>query len=532
MMPMDLVEWISQYRVGTEGKVWSQRHCAEAFVACCGQNIRASRSDNWYVWNGKQWEHDRGEKRVREWIHNFLNIYGYAAQVDGQRALVRAMYAASYTDGVMRILRTMNVLVADELDYDSDPWLLNCPAGVLNLRDGSLAEHRPEHRAYLLTKMTACSPCGKEEFAELWPRSRFKRFMEEVFTSPENSVEERDELIGWMSRALGYCLTADTKLHALFLWLGSARAGKNTLGETLMEIAGMGFNGYAAKTDQKFLSARRNEVHPTEKAVLMGKRLAIGSELSSQDFFDTAKIKELVGDEFISARFMGRDMFTFRRTFHLIMYGNASPRIARLDTAIAQRLKIVRFERNFEAEGLMDPLLKETLIAERPLILRWLANGASELFAAGNRLADCVLVKRWSRDYIAEQDMITTFFEENGSWDFSADHYTMLSGVHAAYAQYCRENGAHALGMATFKNAVHEWLERNHNRQNTALVQLRADAISTNTRWYLRGFRLPETNPYVERLKREGMTDCAEWRAIQAWRKGEDGRWRPLEFDF
>src|ERR1700745_2596827 len=49
-------------------------------------------------------------------------------------------------------------LAATTEQWDADPWLLNTPDGVVNLRTGKLREHRPED---YMTAITAVSPGGK-----------------------------------------------------------------------------------------------------------------------------------------------------------------------------------------------------------------------------------------------------------------------------------------------------------------------------------------------------------------------------------
>ncbi|MBK7061337.1 MAG: hypothetical protein IPH51_12745 [Rubrivivax sp.] len=129
------------------------------------------------------------------------------------------------------------------------------------------------------------------------------RFLSTVF------VGDRD-LIEFMRRALGYCITGDRREQVLFFWYGLGANGKSVLAEFLMWLIGT----YATKLPATALMQARGERHPTELAGLRAKRLAISSELDESSFFNESLIKELTGDHTLSARFMRQDFFEFEMT--------------------------------------------------------------------------------------------------------------------------------------------------------------------------------------------------------------------------
>jgi putative DNA primase/helicase len=89
-------------------------------------------------------------------------------------------------------------LAATTEQWDADPWLLNTPDGVVNLRTGKLREHRPED---YMTAITAVSPGGK---CPLW-----HKFIARV-TNDDASLAE---FLQWMC---GYALTGLTIEQAFF----------------------------------------------------------------------------------------------------------------------------------------------------------------------------------------------------------------------------------------------------------------------------------------------------------------------------
>jgi putative DNA primase/helicase len=117
-----------------------------------------------------------------------------------------------------------NLASADPADarkpdiWDKDLLLLITPAGIVNLATGALMEHDAERH---MTKMTAVAPdnCGH---CPRWPE-----FLRENTNSDE-------QLIGFLRRMSGYCLSGSTSEHPLFFCYGPGGNGKSVfIKETL-----------------------------------------------------------------------------------------------------------------------------------------------------------------------------------------------------------------------------------------------------------------------------------------------------------
>jgi putative DNA primase/helicase len=78
-------------------------------------------------------------------------------------------------------------------DLDRDLWLLNCPNGTLDLRTGTLHEHQ---RADYITKLCP-TPYVPGAACPMW-----LAFLDTIFAG-------NHELIRYVQRLLGYCLTGD-----------------------------------------------------------------------------------------------------------------------------------------------------------------------------------------------------------------------------------------------------------------------------------------------------------------------------------
>ena len=105
--------------------------------------------------------------------------------------------------------------------FDADPWLLNCPNGTVDLRTGKVKPHDP---ADYITKITACEVGDEFSTAPL-----FLQFMDTIFAKDK-------DLIAFVQRFLGYCLTGITKEHAFVFGYGSGQLLHHPVALDLVQI--------------------------------------------------------------------------------------------------------------------------------------------------------------------------------------------------------------------------------------------------------------------------------------------------------
>jgi putative DNA primase/helicase len=232
----------------------------------------------------------------------------------------------------------------------------------------------------------------------------------------------------------GYCLSGDRREQKLFFAHGQGSNGKSTLLDILMWMMG----SYALKLPTTALMASRNERHPTELAQLHGKRLAVSNELEEGSFWAEARIKELTGDETLTARFMRQDNFTFTMSHKHLIAGNHKPRLKGGDPAMARRMVLLPFLQKFEGAA-KDAKLPEKLKAEAPGIMAWAIEGARKWYADG--LAIPGKVEDASRDYMAEHDDIAMWIEECCKID--AGTHARSSDLYASFRRWKQSRGEH-----------------------------------------------------------------------------------------
>src|SRR5581483_9217690 len=111
---------------------------------------------------------------------------------------------------------------------DAYVWSLNVRNGTIDLATGSL---RPHDRHDLHTKLCP---------VDFDPNAACPKWLE--FLS--RIMGENQELIQFLQRTVGYCLTGDTSERALFFLHGTGANGKSTFLETVAMLLG----DYAERT--------------------------------------------------------------------------------------------------------------------------------------------------------------------------------------------------------------------------------------------------------------------------------------------
>jgi putative DNA primase/helicase len=148
----------------------------------------------------------------------------------------------------------------------------------------------PHRREDYCTKITAVSADGK------CPIPIFLHFLDTIFAKDK-------KLIDYIQTVLGYCLTGETREHAMFFGYGTGANGTSVL---LSTVAGIMGDGYCKTAHADTFTITGSNQHPTDIAGLMGARLVICPEVEQGRRWAESKIKSLTGGDRISARLAGR----------------------------------------------------------------------------------------------------------------------------------------------------------------------------------------------------------------------------------
>ncbi|GHT67324.1 hypothetical protein FACS1894110_12620 [Spirochaetia bacterium] len=183
-------------------------------------------------------------------------------------------------------------------DLDKDPFLLNVKNGTINMVTGEFREHRQED---FITKM---SNVLYDPAAEC---PQWKNFICEI-------MGYNGELITFLQTALGWGITGDTSEQVMFILIGNGANGKSTCINTIMHVLG----DYATSTPTETFMRRSNDGISNDIARLRGMNFVTTTEAEQGRKLSESLIKQITGNDRMTARFLYGEYFSFLPTFKIL----------------------------------------------------------------------------------------------------------------------------------------------------------------------------------------------------------------------
>ncbi|WP_230164883.1 phage/plasmid primase, P4 family [Roseomonas sp. CECT 9278] len=397
---------------------------ARRFTEQEGERLRYVAAWNrWMVWDGTCWRRE-DTKLAFDIARRICRTEAEHCRDSGQAA---ALLKSSTVAAVERFAQADRQHAATVDQWDADPWLLNTPAGIVDLRTGDVGPHDP---AACMTKITAAAPAGE---CPTW-----LRFLDRITGGDA-------ELQGFLARMAGYALTGSTREHALFFLYGTGGNGKGVFLNTLSNL----FGAYAKTAPIETFTASATDRHPTDMAMLQGARLVAAQETEVDRRWAESRIKALTGGDPISARFMRQDFFEFTPQFKLVIAGNHKPGLRAVDEAMRRRLHMIPFAVTIPA-GERDQGLSDRLRAEWGGILAWAIAGCMEWQRIG--LAPPAIVREATDAYLAAEDTLGLWLAECCA--VAPDRYALTSTLFGSWSEWAKRAGVAPGTTMAFSQAL------------------------------------------------------------------------------
>lgn len=368
---------------------------------------------------------------------------------DAQKAL-KAVLQFRNTNKVQHTMAEAKpAALIDITELDSKPFLLNTPAGTVDLMTGQLRPHSPDD---FLTKSTATGPGtdGAQEWAD---------FLKKI-TSGDSDMQHYLQLCAGMA-----CIGAVYQ-EKLLLATGSGGNGKSTFFNTLLRV--MGGYGGTISADVLMMNRNGNSDLP-EFAALRGLRFVVASELDDGQRLNAAAVKRLCSTDAIHARELYRSPIEFIPSHTVVLFTNFLPRVGSSDSGTWSRLVVLPFQAQFR--GTSDEILNysDTLYQHcGGAVLQWMIDGAREFIASGFRLTEPPAVRIACEQYKAENDWLQNFLNE--VCDVERKYNTSSGALYDWYRRWCDRTGEFTRKAAEFKTAMQAAGFTYHKRQRGIFV--------------------------------------------------------------
>jgi len=313
----------------------------------------------WYAWNSINWQKDDSEQVVQLAHETAKSIAGEADRLPkhDERTALKGWGSTSLgRPRIKAMLDFAKSYLTKRLDeLDTHRYLLNVRNGTVDLASGMLLPH---DRTNMITKLVPVI-YNPEAQCPQW-----LSFLQVIF-------DGKEELIKYVQKMLGYCLTGDLSEKCFFILYGpEGDNGKTVMMNTIMAI----LKDYATQTPTDTLLKRKPGAHSNDLVRIKGARLVQAAEASESYSFDEPLVKRLTGDDPVTARMLYKEYITFYPECKIVLATNSIPRFKGDDKAFAKRIKVIPFLVSIPVEQ-QDTQLKEKLLSEKEGILNWLVQG-------------------------------------------------------------------------------------------------------------------------------------------------------------
>jgi len=337
-------------------------HLAQHLV---GKALYWRDAGKWLIWDGLRWSAEVPGGIVHIVKGLIKTILGQIANADDMEPVDRAknFRAASQCEYVRRMdnlivsLSQIPELIVRSWQLDANPMLINCINGTVDLSSGTLKQHERSDNITKLCKI-------KFQLDAICPV--FDKFLIQIFN-------KNNELINYVQRLAGYCLTGSTDEQVMAFFYGTGRNGKTTLINVLLNL----LSEYAVTAQADLLMQRSREGANNELARLRGSRFVAVNEVEEGSKLAEAQLKTLTGGDTVTARFLYQEYFEYVPQFKLILVGNHKPKIRGRDNGIWRRIHLVPFEVTIPLAE-CDPMLPVKLMQESSGIFSWAVQGCLE----------------------------------------------------------------------------------------------------------------------------------------------------------
>lgn len=426
----------------------------DRFVKRWGSTVRyVPEWRTWLIWDGSRWLNDdvqlimeRAKTVAREIHHEAASVPDHNVQ----RVLTRHALTSQKIERLNAMVRLASsvpeaVIRASELDKDN--FLLGVKNGVLELRTGRLRDADPED--YL----TRQSPVAYDANAEC-----------PVFVDFLTAITDGNlEIVEYMQRIMGYCLTGETSEQCLFFFYGSGANGKTTLLNVIKELMGP---DYCKQTPAESLMVKaRGGGASNDIARLEGVRVTLSNEIEEGSRLAESLVKSMTGSDPVVARMLYREFNEFVPRFKLIIAGNHQPVIRGDDHGIWRRLHLVPFPVTIPPEK-RDHKLSEKLRAELPGILNFALKGC--VTWQKNGLNPPKLIADAVAEYRSEMDILGQWIEERCI--LGPEHEVVAATAYMNYKAWASGNGFQALSSNSFGRRLKERFPKKKKKDGTYYI--------------------------------------------------------------
>jgi P4 family phage/plasmid primase-like protien len=377
----------------------------------------------YYFFNGSRWELKSSALKL---IYNILIIvadecfvrFGEQDGNDGIQTLhdvLNIIGSVSWRQKIDTLLKESDVISKKEFPWDSPDIMetLTFENGVIDFSSGELISRKGKPEEYRRSYIDL----PVKEVMEAGDPKNFKEFLRGIFPNKDT----RKTAV----QALSTSVSGTGKYRKIQIWNGHGNNGKSKL-ITLMEAI---IGDRAITYDSDILLQRTRGVEDPSAvtpgvARFQGTLLAMGSETEEGKKISQGIVKNMTGNEKITANPKYKGEISFYTTFQMVLATNYLPVFSAYDDAFINRLLVVPFNASFYTDEAMklkfekqkrpyilpakDPNeIQKNVLEERAAVLKFLI----ETYVSFNDIFVADECKHMLKAYISENNDLGKFLD-------------------------------------------------------------------------------------------------------------------------
>jgi len=487
--------------------------------------ISVNVKDEWYHFSGHRWERTLEGTILKTKIHNDIyKLYyeyqgkyhsdkekeiqrlqdegmdasevmegksGYGKLLKNIGLIMMKLLQGNYVNGLMKNVRDLFYKKEVMEKFDVDTSLLGFENGVYDLKNNVFREGRPEDYVTMSTRVHLpvkdCDmPIKLDDMIKSFDSPDLN-----AFPDMKHYAKYYDDMDGFIDKIvpirsvkeytlkfLAKCLSGENRDEGFYIWTGTGGNGKSKL----IDLVSMCMGQYACNMPISLLTQKRKAsgAASPEMAVTLGKRLCVMQEPDVNETLNVGQMKEITGNDKISARGLYKEPFEFTPQFKLICMCNDLPHIPSNDDGTWRRLEVVDFISRFvdspdeineslhryqKDKGIKNKIPKWVIPFYAMLLPNWREYDMNSITIPAE-------IKAKTNEYRNDNDIIGQWIGEEceiGNNIKSADNVTKLAPtefktLYDKFSEWCTDSlGRQANNipdMSSVKTSLKKWQEK------------------------------------------------------------------------
>jgi putative DNA primase/helicase len=302
--------------------------------------------------------------------------------------------------------------------WDKDPFILNTPSGMVDLKSPLVVGHRPDFYSTKQTTVPYYEEAWQDDYnpEDDWHQAR-KDWLSALDCIPYDAHL-------WIQGRIGQAATGELQPDGeIIIARGGGHNGKTAFFAPIIKALGP----YLRVVPKELITGRL-DAHPTERMTLKGVRAAFLEELAEGRHLNIPAVKAFADTDIISGRFMNKDFVEFEATHSLFITTNYVVQVSETDDGTWRRLKLLPFPFHYLKPGEVatSPLdivgdrgikrrLKENKDSHE-VVLSYIVAGAREYYA-GRSVEEPESVTKATAEWRGQSDAILSYVEDNLEFD-------------------------------------------------------------------------------------------------------------------